>query len=319
MIKAPTNLFNTIKAFPQKSVYTPLNLYIPQFNCLNFFPKYTALNEPVVEIKKNSKEKSIEKGKDKKKFIFKNKKRGRMNKTSDNNLHENVHNKYSNDNVKRKIKTKFHSYLIYLLNYLMKKISKDSQKRFLKINSEMTKNIGIEYNKKLMDKTLKEIVLDVSKKYPDKYHNKECLQYILSQNNNEEIVKVLNMTYKELYTDYYLKSTKKDFDNLPGNESFEEHKERLNEMYGQQYLDKFLENSKKFIDFFMNGKKRKSRKQKELENASNSENEQFDTNTNSFEAINCENSENNCNKKIMVSIGTQTEIENIHTKIITFA
>ena len=73
MIKAPTNLFNTIKAFPQKQVYTPLNLYIPQFNCLNFFPKYTALNEPVVEIKKIQKKNQQKKEKIKKNLFSKTK------------------------------------------------------------------------------------------------------------------------------------------------------------------------------------------------------------------------------------------------------
>lgn len=310
MTQTETNIINPFKTSIPNVFYTPLKIYIPQFNNMNFFPKYKALNEPVIEIKTKEKEK--------KKFV--SKKRGRKNKTLDINLENNVHNKFSNDNVKRRVKARFHNYIIYLLNYLMKKNFTDCKKRFLKINAEMTKDIGIEYNRNLLEKTIKDIVLEVSKKYHNKNNNKECIKFILGQNNNEEILKILNMTYKDLYTDYYLQSTKKDFDYLPGNESYEEHKEKLNEMYGQSYLEKFLENSETFIEFFVNGKKRKSRKQKESENTSHtSENELFDTITNIIETPNYDNNGNNYAKKIMVSIGTQTDIENIHTKIITFS
>lgn len=297
-----TNIPNTF--------HTPLSLYIPQFNTIGYFPQYKAQKEPVIEITEKQK--------------FNTKKRGRKIKDSDKNLSDNVHDKFSNDNVKRRVKARYHNYIIYLLNFLMKKNFKGCKRRFLKINSDKTKDIGIEFNRNLMSKEIKEIILDVSKKYSDKLNNKECIKYIMEQNNNEEILKILEMPYKDLYTDYYLKSKKADFDNDPKNESFEEHKEKLKEIYGETYLEKFLENTKNFIDFFMNGKNRKIRNKKKdadiiSHHSEKSDNEQIDTTTNTNETTNGENSENVLNKKIMVSIGTQTEIENIYTKIITFS
>ena len=314
MTQINTSILNKFKIFqPNATIipnpsFTPLSLFIPQFNTIGYFPQYKAQKEPVIEIKEKTKEKQK----------FNTKKRGRKIKDSDKNSNENVHDKFSNDNVKRRVKARYHNYIIYLLNFLMKKNFNGCKKRFLKINSDMTKDIGIEFNRNLMSKTIKEITLDVSKKYQDKYNNKECINYILAQKNNEEILKILDMTYKDLYTNYYLKSTKVDFDNDPKNESFEEHKEKLQEMYGESYLEKFLENTKNFIEFFMNGKNRKIRKKKE-NHSEKSENEQIETTTNTIETTNGENSENVPNKKNMVTIGTQTEIENIHTKIITFS
>ena len=324
MTQIDTKLLNNFKAFQPNlfgTTYTPIKLFIPQFNNYGFFPQYPqykALKEPIIEIKEK---KEKEKVKEDKKFIsIISKKKGRKNKNYEKNSENNIHDKFSNDNVKRRVKARFHNYIIYLLNYLIKKNFNGCKKKFLKINAQMTKDIGIEYNRNLMTKTIKEIILDVSKKYQDKNNNKECIKYILAQKNNEEIIKILDMTYKDLYTDYYLKSTKKDFDNVEGNESFEEHKEKLKEIYGNSYLEKFLENTYNFINFFMNGKKRKARKKKESDNTSHtSENEQFDTITNTNETTNDNNFENICNKKNMVSIGVQTEIENIHTKIITFS
>ena len=63
-----------------------------------------------------------------------------------------VHNKFSNDNMRRRIKALFNDYIIKLLNCLVKKRFKRIRMKFVKVNSRITKNISIEYNRNLLDK-----------------------------------------------------------------------------------------------------------------------------------------------------------------------
>ena len=80
----------------------------------------------------------------------------------------------------------------------------------MKINSRITKNISIEYNRNLLDQKIKDIIIDISKKYQNKDNNIKLIKFIEKQQNTEEIQNIFNMTYKDLYTDYYLKSNKND-------------------------------------------------------------------------------------------------------------
>ena len=223
-----------------------------------------------------------------------------------------VHNKFSNDNVRRRIKALFNNYIIKLLNCLFKKRFKRIRMKFVKINSRNTKNISIEYNKNLLEKKIKDIIIDISKKYQNKDNNINLIKFIETQENTEEIQNIFNMTYKDLYTDYYLKSTKNDNQD----NSYEAHKEKLLGKYGKEYLDKYIQNTEKFIEFFMNGKIRKNKKANEILSINIPlENESTDT-TSIDEFINKEN--DNRNKK-MISISTQTDICDINSKIIVFS
>ena len=223
-----------------------------------------------------------------------------------------VHNKFSNDNVRRRIKALFNNYIIKLLNYLVKKRFKRIRMKFVKVNSRITKNISIEYNRNLLDQKIKDIIIDISKKYQNKDNNINLIKFIETQQNTEEIQNIFNMTYKDLYTDYYLKSTKNDNQD----NSYEAHKEKLLGKYGKEYLDKYIQNTEKFIEFFMNGKIRKNKKSNEIITIDIPlENESTDT-TSIDEFINIEN--DNRNKK-MVSISTQTDISDINAKIIVFS
>ena len=266
------------------------------------FPKVNTLNKQ--EENKNSK--------------FITKKRGRKNKTQEEEKEEEnkeikVHNKYSNDNIKRRIKGLYNNYIIILLNTLIKKKFKKSKIKFFKMNIEITKDISIEFNRNLLEKPIKDIIINVSKKYQDLNRNKNCIKYIQEQKNNEEIMNILNMSYKDLYTNYYLKS--KDSEN-----SYEAHKEKLLETHGKEYLDKFIENSEGFIEFFTKGKNRKARKQKELKAINIPlENEGIETaGTYNEGNNNADNVENYFLNKNMVSASTQTDISDINSKIIVF-
>ena len=224
-----------------------------------------------------------------------------------------VHNRFSNDNVKRKLKALFHKYIINLLNYLIQKRFKNNKMKFVYLNSKITKDIGIEFNRSLLNQKIKDIIVNVSKKYNDKEHNKKCIKYIESQNDNEEIIKILNMTYKDLYEQYYLNSN----ENNSVNNSFNEHKKKLMNLYGKEYLKIFNENAENMIEFFLNGKNRKSRKCEEVTTIDICNDNDLSENT--IDINNIENFEKLFTQNKMVSIGTQTDLENINSKLIFFA
>ena len=224
-----------------------------------------------------------------------------------------VHNRFSNDNVKRKLKALFHKYIINLLNYLIQKRFKHTKMKFVYLNSKITKDIGIEFNRSLLNQKIKDIIVNVSKKYNDKEHNKKCIKYIESQNDNEEIIKILNMTYKDLYEQYYLNSN----ENNSLNNSFDEHKKKLMNLYGKEYLKIFNENAENMIEFFLNGKNRKSRKCEEVTTIDICNDNDLSENT--IDINNIENFEKLFTQNKMVSIGTQTDLENINSKLIFFA
>ena len=173
-----------------------------------------------------------------------------------------------------------------------------------------TKDIGIEFNRNLLSKPIKEIIIDVSNKYQDLNNNKNCIKFIKEQKGNEEIINLLNMSYKDIYSNYYLVS--KDSEN-----SFEAHKEKVLETCGKEYLEKFVNNAEGFINFFMNGKNRKARKQKEIEAINIPiENEGSDLSTMN-EGIG-DNLENYFLNKNMACSEAQTDICGIYSKIIVF-
>ena len=221
-----------------------------------------------------------------------------------------VHNKFSNDNIKRRLKGLFNNYLINLLNDLIKKKYRKSKIKFVKMNIKNTKDIGIEFNRNLLSKPIKDIIIDVSNKYQDPNNNKNCIRFIQEQKDNEDIIILLNMTYKDLYSNYYLVS--KDSEN-----SFEAHKEKILATCGKEYLDKFISNAENFIDFFTKGKNRKARKQKEIEVVNiplENEGSILSTTNEGIE----DNAEQYFLNKNMVSSEAQTDICGINVKIIVF-
>jgi hypothetical protein len=159
---------------------------------------------------------------------FLNKKRGRKNKISnDSDKKSSIHDKYCDDNLKRKIKTHFHNFIIAFLNMKSKNIlSKKYQ--FGKMSSEITQNITVEYNQNLFVKKMKDIIVEMSDKFQDKDRNRIALQIIMKKaNNNDEIIQLLDTNYKDMYLNYYLKSTKETFKDEAFDESYESHLKKL--------------------------------------------------------------------------------------------
>ena len=271
-------------------------------------PSYANCKSLVTEMADKKEEKRL-------KFIIT--KRGRKNKSQEIKKPErkNVHNKFSNDNIKRRIKASFNKYIIKLLNKLMKEKYKKARIKFLKMNIKITKDISIEYNRHLLNKYIKEIIVKMSNKYKNQENNKNCIKFIENKKDNEKIINILNMTYEQLYTNYFLKSTKNNSQEY----SYEAVKEKLLKLNGKKYLDKFVENAESFVEFFMKTKIRKSRKIKEIENINiPMENETIETANDSNELISDDNEENKNSKKNYVSTSTQTDICDIKAKIISF-
>lgn len=307
MSGSPKNIWNKIEVIPQLR------------------PKIKKLYRRSVKIKQIDKESNILAKESKKQIIpalntknlFKSKKRGRKLKTNDINA-EGTHSRLSDDNLKRKIKTHFHNYIIALLNNKLKaEFPNNTILKFGKISSNITQNITVEYNQVLFNKKIKDIICEVSNKYQDKDMNLKCINYIMNnKETNKELITFLNMTYKELYINYYLKSTKKDFESEGVDESYEAHIKKLKK-FGEKYIENYIKNALSLIDFYNNCKKRNRKNKKNLNLNDTSGinpdplNEREDIsyyiedNKNNFKLLNFE--KNIANNKI--SFGTQTDIK----------
>ncbi len=308
------NQFEIYNKIGKETELLSLNNHVPlklnMFEVLNNIPQCNLMTETKVKngfkfitSKRGRKNKNIEKDKE------------IVNKSLKNKVE---HNKYCNDNVRRRIKALFNKYIIVLLNNIMKIKYKKSKLHFVKMEIRVTKDIGIEYNRILLESTIKEIITKVSNKYQNSDNNKNCIKFIEAQDDNEEILNILNTTYKDLYTDWYLKSTKENsLDN-----SFEAHKENILNSDGKDYLNIFVKNAENFVKFFTDGKKRKSRRIKEIDTID------IPIGNEVIETADSTNEKNECNikdkksikkyKVEMVSEETQTDLCDINAKLIAF-
>ena len=247
----------------QKNIWSKIEVFSPVKK------KVKKLCKKSVWVKEIDKEKTLTKGNNINKIessltpkkLFINKKRGRRLKKSKEISREGTHDRFSDDNLKRKVKTHFHNYIIALLNSkLVVDAPNNKTIKFGKVKSNITQNITVDYNLILFEKPIKDIILEVSNKYQNKNINLECIDYVLKhQKENQELIKYLNMSYKELYLNYYLESTKQDFAKSEVDESYEAHREKL-KGFGEKYLNNYEKNAENLIDFYKTCKKRKSRK-----------------------------------------------------------
>ena len=184
---------------------------------------------------------------------------------------------------------------------------------FSSSNIRITKDVGIKYNRNLLDKKIRDIITNVSNKYLNQDNNIKCIKYIESRKNNEEIINVLNKTYKDLYVNYYLKSSKNDIlDN-----SFEAHKQKILGLYGKEYSELFIKNAYNFIEFFAKGKNRKPRRLEEVDTIDIPLEETLEIKS-SEELKNINDGTKTLKNKEKISVYTQTDICGINTKLISF-
>ena len=176
-----------------------------------------------------------------------------------------LHTKDNDDNIKRKVKTHFHNFIVAYLNMQIKNTIKTKRLyKFRKMSSKITQDITISFNKKLLDTPIKDILIQVSQKFKNKDINLHYIEKInqIKGNNtlcNENIYnlnEMLNISYKEMMNNFYLKSTKKMFENENIDESFERHIENMINKYGYNYALKFKQNAENFVNFYMTSKQR---------------------------------------------------------------
>ena len=209
-------------------------------------------------------------------------KRGRRNLKSGEEYEVALHTKDNDDNIKRKVKTHFHNFIVAYLNMLIKNTIKTKrQYKFRKMSSKITQDITISYNKKLMETPVKDILVKVSHKFKNKDINLYYIEKIsqikgINPINNANINflnEILNIPYKDMMTNFYLKSTKKLFENEKNDESFEKHIENLMNKYGYNYAMKFKENAENFVNFYINSKQRNHKNNSDIFYLSSSDKE----------------------------------------------
>ena len=186
-------------------------------------------------------------------------KRGRKT-TKINKIDYKVHDRDSPDNIRRKVKTHFHNFMAALLNMKSRQYLEKDEK-FGKIAFKITQNLKVEYNRNLFKTKIKDIIIVISDKYSNKNMNKLILNKITKNvDKNSELISLLNLTYEELFLDYYLKSNKETFIGEKEDESYEAHKEKLKEKFGNKYANDFKNIAESLINFLNKCKKRETKK-----------------------------------------------------------
>lgn len=231
-------------------------------------------------------------------------KRGRRNLKSGEVHHLALHTKDNDDNIKRKVKTHFHNFIVAYLNMLIKNTIKTKRLyKLKKMSSQITQDITISYNKKLMETSIKDILIQVSNKFKNKDINSYYIEKIsqikeTSLNSNENINtlnQILNIPYKDMMNNFYLKSTKKLFENEKIDESFEKHIENLINKYGYNYAMKFKKNAENFVNFYITSKQRNHKNANETSSLSSFQKDKDKKTIHQNEIKNLKNDLNNGN------------------------
>jgi hypothetical protein len=124
------------------------------------------------------------------------------------------HTKNTPDNIIRKIKSNFFSFIHNLLNKSL--TNKDI--KFLKLSSEINKELKRDFNIKLLNRTIRdiyentEISTKLRKQSKVNYNiNREIISKIYEENIEEQTIKILNLTYFELFQIFRSKIKSIDF------------------------------------------------------------------------------------------------------------
>jgi hypothetical protein len=197
-------------------------------------------------------------------FSQQKKKRGRKSKRLYNSY--NKLKKFSNDNNIRKCKTLVLTYSLEFLNYQIKKIYNGNighgihMKKLLDISQEYKADNTINYMRKFINKTLKEIFsVDISKKYTSflSNHNEVVIKKILKDNDDDKrkkFEKLFSLTFIDCLKRFVGEKTFEEFEGFP---TFDEIKLKLNE--DSEYIEKIKESLINFEDIIKTIKPRNTR------------------------------------------------------------
>lgn len=138
---------------------------------------------------------------------FCKKKRGRKMKQNNSTKEENnqnTHDKFSNDNLLRKIQIHYISFLISIINLILRDLNYEEQ--FLKLNYNIKKNINKKFFESLKNKKLSEIICNkISKKYK-KYDSNINIKIYNKIKNNEILKNFFNENYLSFFKNIYYES-----------------------------------------------------------------------------------------------------------------
>ena len=118
-----------------------------------------------------------------------------------------VHTNKDFDNILRKIKVQFHKFLLGFVKLLLKKEFPNEYRNLVikKIHAKVTQNVTIEFNKKQLKSSLYEFLTqEISPKYKQSTQNSNALNLQYAMLRNRKVCKILKMTYKDFYTDFFL-------------------------------------------------------------------------------------------------------------------
>ena len=161
------------------------------------------------------------------------------------------HTKYSYDNLKRKCK---HLVIDNAMEFINKKIYEvykgniDNgliKKKLMKLNQFQKTNADVEFNKRFIKKTLKEIFSENITKQIKLYeldHNKKIIDLLLSE-RKEEFEKIFNLKFIDC-VDHFIENKK--IEELKGMKLFSEFKEQIINKYKKDGRS-FYENLKIFL------------------------------------------------------------------------
>ena len=135
----------------------------------------------------------------------KKRKRGKENSKGSKNAK--VHNIFSQDNLLRKIQIHYLNFIISFLNNIIKHLNYDD-KKFLKLNYELKKNVSKNFFNTLKEKTIGEIITNkISIKY--KKHEKNTNDIIYQElKENKVLNNIFEENYLKLFNKFYFKSYK---------------------------------------------------------------------------------------------------------------
>ena len=136
-------------------------------------------------------------------------KRGRKSKSSNNHGY---HTKFSTDNILRKIKARFFHKIVNYINSIILSKYRNKVKVLKYLETEISKNNNIAFNKKLLNMKLKELFnsykINGKIKLLDKNYNKNIIKSIYDE-NIIELINILEMTVMQLFEVFRdLKETK---------------------------------------------------------------------------------------------------------------
>ncbi len=183
------------------------------------------------------------------------------------------HNKYSPDNMIRKIKPLFQANLIDFINKKLKSNNiiltalignkEYRSKKFLKIKNTQNYNISTNFNLKLFNKTIKEVLSaelsDKCRNYPKTFH-KIAINNLYDEKKSEDIINLLNLTYLDCFKYYRGDIDRKTEACLKGlDEYFKKiHFNLEKEGEESEYISSFIDLIKRMDSYFYEKKSRKT-------------------------------------------------------------